>query len=88
MLLVGLVVVLQYQNWFGETGRFAIYSFAEQVGAAERRVALAEYRNRLLKAEVWMLKHSLGAVEARARTDLGMIKAGEVFYLVPDPSPR
>ncbi len=30
------------------------------------------------------LKHTLLAVESRARTDLGMIKAGESFFLVVD----
>jgi len=42
---------------------------------------LAE-RNRLLEIEVLDLKNGLEAVEERARSELGMIKDGEVFYLL------
>ena len=39
-------------------------------------------RNRLLEIEVLDLKNGLEAVEERARSELGMIKDGEVFYLL------
>ena len=38
-------------------------------------------RNLLLEIEVLDLKNGLEAVEERARSELGMIKDGEVFYL-------
>ena len=47
-----------------------------------QRLATLEGRNRILAAEVRAQKHGLAAVEARARSDLGMIKEGETFYLV------
>ncbi len=81
-VLMLLLVMLQYENWFGATGKLAISTFAEQVSEEQRKVDVAEYRNRLLTAEVWTLKHSLSAVEARARSDLGMVKPGETFYMV------
>jgi cell division protein FtsB len=37
-------------------------------------------RNETLEAEVQDLKTRLGALEERARTDLGMIREGEVFF--------
>jgi cell division protein FtsB len=36
----------------------------------------------VLDAEVRDLKQGTGAIEERARNDLGMIKPGEVFYQV------
>ena len=38
----------------------------------------------MLEAEVKALRSGLEAVEARARTDLGMVVEGETFYLVVD----
>ena len=39
-------------------------------------------RNDALAADVRDLKHGDQAVEARARTELGLIKPGEIFYQV------
>jgi cell division protein FtsB len=38
----------------------------------------------VLANEVANLKDGLESVEERARTDLGMIKEGETFYMVVD----
>ena len=62
---------LQYKYWFSDVGHFR----DETLGAEVQR-------NRILAAEVRAQKHGLAAVEARARSDLGMIKEGETFYLV------
>ena len=39
-------------------------------------------RNAALEAEVQDLKQGLAAAEERARTELGMIEAGETFYQI------
>ena len=57
---------------------------AEQ--ATENRLAIA--RNALLAQEVADLKAGTAAIEARARSDLGMIRQGEVFYQIVSPTPR
>ncbi|HET9189538.1 MAG TPA: septum formation initiator family protein, partial [Rudaea sp.] len=44
-------------------------------------------RNEALSAEVQDLKSGKGAIEERARTELGLIKPGEVFYQVVEPAP-
>ena len=41
-------------------------------------------RNQLIAQEVESLKTNLDSLEEKARKDLGMIKDGEVFYLVID----
>ena len=42
-------------------------------------------RNAALDAEVRDLGQGTAAIEARARTTLGMIRDGETFYLVVNP---
>lgn len=44
-------------------------------------------RNQALNAEVTDLKKGLDAIEERARSDLGMISQGEVYYQVIDNKP-
>jgi cell division protein FtsB len=85
LLLSG--IYLQYKYWFSDVGYFRDQSLLEEVRKQEQRLARHEERNRILAAEVRAQKHGLAAVEARARSDLGMIKEGETFYLV-DPESR
>lgn len=77
-----LLVPMLYRFWFGESGWFAARALEREVAAQERVAALLEERNRVLTMEVMALKDGPAGVEARARTDLGMVAAGETFYLV------
>lgn len=42
-------------------------------------------RNQALQAEIEDLRNGLGAIEERARSELGMVKEGEIFYQVIEP---
>ena len=86
-VLLLLLLGLQYQVWFGNGGYFNAAALKAQLKAEERRAEVQKQRNRLLRGEVMALTESDAAVEARARTDLGMIKDGEVFYIVTDRPP-
>ncbi|MGE0625495.1 MAG: septum formation initiator family protein [Pseudomonadales bacterium] len=85
-LFIALLVLgglsLQYKFWFSDVGFFRIRSLDEDVAKQSQRLDRLTERNRILAAEVRAQKHGLDAVEARARSDLGMVKAGETFYLV------
>lgn len=81
-LLFLLLLGLQYRLWFGE-GSLA------QKAELERRVEIQKEHNRQLETrnsdiavEVEDLKSGLDSVEERARTDLGMVKEGETFFMV------
>lgn len=77
-----LLIFLQAQLWFGAHGVFqlgALRSNIEQQRAANE--ALLQ-RNEQLHAEVQELKQGEEALEERARSQLGFIKDGEVFYRV------
>jgi cell division protein FtsB len=80
LVLAGLG--LQYKFWFSDVGFFHIRALDEEVTKQSQRLDRLTERNRILAAEVRAQKQGLDAVEARARSDLGMVKAGETFYLV------
>ncbi len=83
-IMVILLAGLQYKIWFGDVGRLAAERLRGELTQQNKRTVALERRNRILTAEVLALKEGLGAVEARARSNLGMIKDGETFYLVPE----
>ena len=83
-LAVGLIAWLNLTLWFGESGHFARERLQGQLSDQQARVAEIESRNILLTAEVLALKADERNLEARARLDLGMVKKGEVFYLLPE----
>lgn len=81
-ILVILLLSLQYKAWFGDAGHLEARDLRAQVESQRQRAEVLASRNRLLTAEVLALKDGYAAVEARARTDLGMIRTGETFYLL------
>jgi cell division protein FtsB len=88
-LMVALLVVvamLQYKVWFSDVGHVAAERLQAQLDEQNHRADELAERNRRLMAEVLALKikDDYAAVESRARRDLGMIRQGETFYLVPD----
>jgi cell division protein FtsB len=83
LVLVGIFLGLQYLLWFGQSGHFTQARLSEQLQRQQRQVEVVTERNQILAAEVIALKTDVSTLEARAREDLGMVKKGEVFYLVP-----
>ena len=81
-LLIFILFALQYQLWIGESGMYALNMLEVELEAQHNVNEDLTERNRLLEIEVLDLKNGLEAVEERARSELGMIKDGEVFYLL------
>ena len=79
-----MLVLLQYKAWFSDVGYFAAERLRVEVEEQKTRGEVLARRNEILTAEVLALKKGVEALEARARNDLGMIKRGETFYLIPD----
>ena len=79
-----IVLYFQYQLWLGDDGYFALRS--RQGDATEQREIIADLRteNQVLEVEVLDLKNGMEAIEERARSELGMIKEGETFYIIVD----
>ena len=91
-LLAGLVLLLgwlQYRLWLGIGSAGEVAALESQVAHQQRENGGLEERNAALAAEVRDLKEGVAAAEERARSELGMIKPGEVFYrVVEDPAQR
>ncbi|NDU86478.1 MAG: cell division protein FtsB [Ferrovum sp.] len=80
LLLIGLVLSLGYGNIMGKGGWMRKQNLAHQL-ALQQAVNLAlEKRNQGLRAEVADLKSGSDAMEERARSELGMVREGEVYY--------
>jgi len=76
---------MQVRLWFSDVGLLARGDLEARVADQARRTQELEERNRRLAVEVAALKSGPAGVEARARSELGMIKNGETFYLIVDP---
>lgn len=82
---VVLLIALQFRFWFGSSGVVEHAELAKRLDAQRQRTEVLSERNRILASEVNALKAGPEALEARARTELGMVKRGETFYLVVEP---
>lgn len=84
IMLGSLFLILQYALWISPDGvRETVRLHRARAMQAEQN-AQFRVRNEHLAAEVKDLKSGLDAIEERARRELGMIAAGEVFYQVVD----
>lgn len=87
-VLLLLLLLLQYRLWLAEDGVRQMWQLRDTV--AEQRAENAELRrrNEALEAEVEDLRRGQDALEERARSDLGMIREGEVFFQVVREPPE
>ncbi len=85
LILFIVLLIFQYQLWFGEHGVRDLRVLQAQLRDKQVQTDALAARNRALAAEIKDLKTGLTAVEERARNDLGMIRDGEVFFHVVGP---
>jgi len=88
ILLAALIILVQYPLWFGKGGWLRAWELDRQVTTDKSKNAELEGRNAALAAEVRDLKTGTEAIEERARYELGMTRADEVFYQYPDENQR
>jgi cell division protein FtsB len=81
-VFAALIVLLQYPLWFGKGGWMRVWDLDRQVTEQKKVNDGLKRRNAGLEAEVRDLKNGLGAIEERARFELGMVKDDEVFFQV------
>jgi cell division protein FtsB len=82
LALAALLLLIQYPLWLGKGGWLAVADMESQVDASRAKTDQLKARNAKLESEVHDLKEGLGAVEERARYELGMIKSNEIFVQV------
>jgi|TARA_R110000822_G_scaffold159476_22_gene299462 cell division protein FtsB len=79
-----LFLILQYRLWVGDGSMAQRQVLQHKVNMQQEENEALRERNNILASEVNDLKNGLESVEERARTDLGMVKEGETFYMVVD----
>jgi len=87
-ILAVLVLVLQYRIWIAPDGAREVLQMRSSVAAQRAENQQLEQRNRQLAAEVRDLKQGFGALEERARSELGLIAGNETYYQVVPPEQK
>ncbi|MHB8447087.1 MAG: cell division protein FtsB [Rudaea sp.] len=87
LILLILLIALQIKFWTGEGGMRDVWRLQQRLSEQKAENVKLKQRNEALSAEVQDLKTGKGAIEERARSELGLIKPGEVFYQVVEPAP-
>lgn len=81
-VFIALLLGLQYRLWVGESSFAHVDGLDKQVVHLEIGNQNKIRRNEVLKAEIYDLKNGLDAVEEKARTEWGLIKPDETFYML------
>lgn len=85
LVLLLVLIALQLKLWSGTGSMREVESLRIAVKKQNEENTRLQQRNQALGADVLDLKNGDQAIEARARTELGLIKPGEVFYQVVEP---
>jgi cell division protein FtsB len=86
--LAALLLMIQLPLWLGKGGWLRVWELDNQVIIAQKKNNELRARNAKLRSEVQDLKEGTGAVEERARYELGMIKENEIFIQVLEPNSK
>ena len=87
LILLILLLALEIKLWTGGGGMREVWRLEQRLAEQKQENQKLKQRNEALAAEVQDLKSGKDAIEERARSELGLIKPGEVFYQVVEPQP-
>jgi cell division protein FtsB len=87
IVLAAFIVLIQYPLWLGKGGWLRASEVDRQLMVQKAKNAELARRNAGLVVEVNDLKTGTEAIEERARFELGMVRADEVFYQYVEKSP-
>jgi len=82
LILLSLILLLQYPLWLGKGGWLKVWDLDRQLEGQKLTNQQTQTRNSVLDAEVRDLKQGTEAIEERARSELGMVKRGEIFFQI------
>ena len=81
-VLITLLLILQGQIWLGKGGVPTVIELEKKIKEQNELNAKAKRINGQLASKVSALKEGLNTVEERARHELGMVKANEIFVQI------
>lgn len=80
--LAAAFIFLQYRLWFEEGGIHDMVKLKKMLAMQTAENDTLKKRNDDLLFQIQRIQNSRDAAEARARSELGMVKKGETFYQV------
>lgn len=80
--LIGLLVALHAQLWFGRGSVPNVAHLQAQLTDMKRSNEQAVIANERLAAEIRDLKEGLEIIEEKARSELGMVRANEIYVQI------
>lgn len=86
IVLLLMLAGLQYRLWIADGSWAEAHRLNVTKTELSTAIAQASTRNEALQAEIDDLKAGKNAMEGRARSDIGMVKEGETFYLTIAPT--
>lgn len=81
-IMITLIFLLQGRLWIGEGSLAQVWALEQSIAEQQQENSELATRNERLYAEVRNLRNQQGAVEERARMNLGLIRQDETFFLV------
>ncbi len=80
--LIALLVILHGQLWFGRGSVPNVSRLVRQLDEQAQNNTKAVRANERLAAEIHDLREGLEIVEEKARSELGMVKANEIYVQI------
>ncbi|MFL2548448.1 MAG: septum formation initiator family protein [Gammaproteobacteria bacterium] len=75
-------MIIQFDIWVKDDGLNRVKELQQMINSQSEENQRLKLRNQQLEREIEELKSGTESIEEKARTDLGMIKEGEEFYLI------
>lgn len=84
VFLLFVLLTLQFRLWVGEGSYASVQGLKQEIEQQQTENDGLAARNETLYREVSELKTGQDAVEEIARSELGMVREGETYYLLVD----
>ena len=82
VILIVFFLMIQFDIWVKDDGLNRVKELQLMIDSQSEENQRLKVRNKQLEREIEELKSGTESIEEKARTDLGMIKEGEEFYLI------
>ena len=82
IILIAFFLMIQSDIWFKDDGFSRVKELEQMIDSQTEENQKLKLRNEQLEQEIEELKTGTESIEEKARTDFGMIKEGEEFYLI------
>ncbi|HJN01337.1 MAG: septum formation initiator family protein [Gammaproteobacteria bacterium] len=81
-ILIVFFLMIQFDIWIKDDGLYRLRELEQMIESQNDENQRLKLKNQQLEQEIEELKSGTESIEEKARTDLGMIKEGEEFYLI------